>query len=112
MKRKRKINNKGQRRVDLTKRLAGYSLTAGAVLAVGGKAQAGIISSGSISQDFGSTYGNYDLTMEGSAAEARFWGNSNSITAPTMYTLSFGVDSLSNNFQVLNQQGKWGFIRI
>ncbi len=105
MKRKSK-KNKRQSRADLTKRLAGYSLTAGAVLAAGGKAQAGIISSGPMSQDFGSTYGDFDLTMEGSSPEARFWGAS-SFTTKTYYGMTsstrnatFGVKRLNNNFQV------------
>ena len=105
MKRKSKRDNKGPSHVDFTKRLAGYSLTAGVVLASGGKAQGGIVYSGPMSQPFGSTYGSYDLTMEGLNPEARFWGASNPGT--TMYTSNsaqFRVGRLNDNFQV-NAEG-------
>ena len=105
MKRKSKRNNKCHGPVDFTKRLAGYSLTAGVVLASGGKAEGGIIYSGPMDQPFGSTYGSYDLTMEGLNPEARFWGATNPGT--TMYTTNnahFRVRGLNDNFLV-NAEG-------
>ena len=101
MKRKSKKNNKGRSRVDFTKRLAGYSLTAGVVLASGGKAQGAITYSGPMNHPFGSDYGSYDLTMEGFSPEARFRGAFNAGTS--MYSTNaarFDVKKLNNNFRV------------
>ena len=104
MRRKVKKNKKERNRKNLTKRLAGYSLTAGLVMASGGNAQAGIIYSGPMDQPFGTDNGDYDLTMEGSDPEVRFWGN-NSVywTGPDSWTevriKSFGTNRLNDNFK-------------
>ena len=90
MNRKIERNNRHSN-ADFTKRLAGYSLTAGLVLASGGKAQAGIIYSGPMNQSFGENYGDYDLTMEGTNPEARFHGD-------TMGGESLKVTRLNDNF--------------
>lgn len=91
--RKIKLNKKRRSRADLTKRLAGYSLTAGIVLASGGKARAGIIYSGPMDQSFGIDYEDYDLTMEGTNPEARFSGDK-------MDDDTLQVKRLNDNFNV------------
>jgi len=97
MKRNNK-KHKVQSRVNLAKRLAGYSLTAGAVLAAGGKAQAGIIYSGPLDEPFGYDYGPYDLTMEGSNPEAVFHGSNDDWFADSSNW--FFVRSQGDNFLV------------
>ena len=102
---RRKVNKKERNQENLTKRLAGYSLTAGLVIAAGGKAQAGIIYSGSMNEPFGTDYGDYNLTMEGLNPEARFWGEvstNSTITNSTMFTssVSLRVTRMNNNFRV------------
>ena len=62
---KRNKNSRQKRRTDLTKRLAGYSVAAGAVLAVGGQANAEIFYDNDVNENFGGSSGrSFELTME------------------------------------------------
>jgi LPXTG-motif cell wall-anchored protein len=106
MKRKNK-KHKGRSRVDLTKRLAGYSLTAGAVLAAGGKAQAGVIYSGPLDKPFGYDAGHYFLTMEGVVPEAVLdgfhgagWYGADSSNGFYVMSLGYPYPSYYVNFRV------------
>ena len=84
MKRERKYTSR-KRKTDLTKRLAGYSLAASAVLACGNQAGADIIYKNNLSIDFGAQ-NPYALTMEGTHSEAVFSGTN------TTSTLSFHIN--------------------
>ncbi len=110
---KRRSRHSLKKRKEFTRRLAGYSLAAGAVLAVGGsQAEGDIVHSddvGFTAVDFGPGYGgDYDLTMQGTHPEAQFFGRNSAGMA--QYYGAQGVRQPTGpgagaNFQVATQGG-------
>ena len=85
-----------QSKQDLSQRILGYSVIAGAALAGGRDADAGVIYSGPLSTDFGVTNGSKDITMQGATAEMRLTGSS------PMMGSSLRVVRAGDSFQMRN----------
>jgi hypothetical protein len=85
--------------IDINKRIAAYSVGAGAAMLAASGAEAGIIWSGPLSDDFGDSSGTWGWTIEGSQSEINLLGNADSFLS------FFGATGADQQMEFINSFG-------